>query len=172
MLSKLHRTIDRITQAVGRVASWGIVLAIAVSAVNAVARKLFDLSSNAMLELQWYLFGAAFMWTAAWALARNEHARIEILSQGFAPRLRAWIDLLGHVFILAPFTGAMIYFGLPWLWRSAAIGETSANAGGLIVWPSKAILLAGFVLLALQAVSEIAKALLRCIAPDPQAPGP
>ncbi|AZO20368.1 MAG: TRAP transporter small permease subunit [Mesorhizobium sp.] len=168
-LLALSRTIDRINEFIGRWISWLILLAILVSAGNAVIRKAFDISSNAWLELQWYLFGAAFMLAAAYTLKQNDHIRIDIVYGMFSRRVQHWIDLLGHLFFLMPFVVLMVIYFVPYVSLSFRSGEMSTNAGGLIVWPAKAILLAGFILLALQGVSEIIKkiAIMRGDMEDP-----
>lgn len=156
-LLAVSRTIDRFTAFVGKSVAWLILASVLVSAVNAVVRKTFDLSSNAWLELQWYLFGAVFMLAAAWTLQKNEHVRVDIVSGFFSRRVRNWIDFLGHLLILLPFTLLMLKLLVPYVIRSYESGEYSPNAGGLILWPAKALLLAGFALLFLQAVSELIK---------------
>ncbi|MBZ9865608.1 TRAP transporter small permease subunit [Mesorhizobium sp. CA15] len=168
-LLALSRTIDRINEFIGRWVSWLILLAILVSAGNAVIRKVFDISSNAWLELQWYLFGAAFMLAAAYTLKQNDHIRIDIVYGMFSRRVQHWIDLFGHVFFLMPFVVLMVIYFVPYVSLSFRSGEMSTNAGGLIVWPAKAILLVGFFLLALQGISEIIKkiAIMRGDMDDP-----
>lgn len=168
-LLALSRTIDRINEFIGRWVSWLILLAILVSAGNAIIRKVFDTSSNAWLELQWYLFGAAFMLAAAYTLKQNDHIRIDIVYGMWSRRVQHWIDLLGHLFFLMPFVVLMVIYFVPYVSLSIHSGEMSTNAGGLIVWPAKAILLAGFFLLALQGVSEIIKkiAIMRGDMDDP-----
>jgi TRAP-type mannitol/chloroaromatic compound transport system permease small subunit len=168
-LLALSRTIDRINEFIGRWVSWLILLAVLVSAGNAIIRKVFDTSSNAWLELQWYLFGAAFMLAAAYTLKQNDHIRIDIVYGMFSRRVQHWIDLLGHLFFLMPFVVLMVIYFIPYVSLSVRSGEMSTNAGGLIVWPAKAILLAGFFLLALQGVSEIIKkvAIMRGDMDDP-----
>ncbi|MBZ9744244.1 TRAP transporter small permease subunit [Mesorhizobium sp. CO1-1-7] len=168
-LLALSRTIDRINEFIGKSVSWLILLAILVSAANAVIRKVFDTSSNAWLELQWYLFGAAFMLAAAYTLKQNEHIRIDIVYGLFSRRVQHWIDLFGHVFFLMPFVTLMVFYFVPYVSLSFHSGEMSTNAGGLIVWPAKAILLVGFFLLALQGISEIIKkiAIMRGVIEDP-----
>ncbi|TPK48836.1 TRAP transporter small permease subunit [Mesorhizobium sp. B2-5-4] len=168
-LLALSRTIDRMNEFIGKSVSWLILLAILVSAANAVIRKVFDTSSNAWLELQWYLFGAAFMLAAAYTLKKNEHIRIDIVYGLFSRRLQHWIDLFGHLFFLMPFVTLMVFYFVPYVSLSFHSGEMSTNAGGLIVWPAKAILLVGFFLLALQGISEIIKkiAIMRGIIDDP-----
>jgi len=165
----LSRGIDRLNEFIGRSVSWLILVAILVSAANAVIRKVFDTSSNAWLELQWYLFGAAFMLAAAYTLRQNEHIRIDIVYGLFPRRVQHCIDLFGHVFFLMPFVTLMVFYFVPYVSLSFHSGEMSTNAGGLIVWPAKAILLAGFFLLALQGISEIIKkiAIMRGDMDDP-----
>lgn len=165
----LARAIDRLNSFVGRNVSWLILLAILVSAGNAVIRKLFNISSNMWLELQWYLYGAAFMGAAGYTLLRNEHIRIDIFYARCSRRVQHWIDLLGHLLFLMPFTGLMLWYLYPWTMRSIASAEMSPNSGGLILWPAKATLLIGFLLLFLQGISEIIKkiAIMRGLIPDP-----
>ena len=171
-LLALSRGIDRINPVIGRSVSWLILVAVLVSAGNAIIRKVWSISSNAWLELQWYLFGAAFLLAAAYTLLENEHIRIDILYGGRSRRTQHWIDLIGHVLFLMPFVILMIWLMVPWLERSILTGERSMNAGGLILWPAKALLLAGFVLLFFQGISEIIKkiAVMRGEIPDDQAP--
>jgi TRAP-type mannitol/chloroaromatic compound transport system permease small subunit len=156
-LLRLSRAIDAVTALLGRSVSWLILLAVLVSAANASIRKAFDVSSNAWLELQWYLYGAVFMLAAAYTLQRNEHVRIDILTQSLKKRTRDWIDLFGHVFFLTPFVFLMAYLSWPFFWRSFVSGEMSTNAGGLILWPAKGLVFLGFAVLCFQAVSEIIK---------------
>jgi TRAP-type mannitol/chloroaromatic compound transport system permease small subunit len=165
----LSRGIDRLNEFIGKWVSWLILLAILVSATNAVIRKVFDMSSNAWLELQWYLFGAAFMLAAAYTLKQNEHIRIDIVYGMFPRRVQHWIDLLGHIFFLMPFVTLMVFYFVPYVSLSFRSGEMSNNSGGLIIWPAKAILLVGFFLLALQGISEIIKkiAMMRGHMDDP-----
>ncbi|RWO52144.1 TRAP transporter small permease subunit [Mesorhizobium sp.] len=168
-LLTLSRTIDRVNEFIGKWVSWLILLAILVSAANAVIRKTFDMSSNAWLELQWYLFGAAFMLAAAYTLKQNDHIRIDIVYGMFSRRVQHWIDLFGHLFFLMPFVTLMVIYFVPYVSLSFHSGEMSNNSGGLIIWPAKAILLAGFFLLALQGISEIIKkiAIMRGDMDDP-----
>lgn len=168
-LLRISAVIDGITAFIGQAVSWLILAAVLISAGNAVIRKAFDVSSNAWLELQWYFFSAVFLLAAAYALQRNDHIRIDIISAMLPKRVRNWIDLLGHVFMLMPFALLMIYEAAPFLYVSFMQQEHSPNAGGLIVWPVKSLVLAGFSLLALQGVSEIIKriAIIRGLIPDP-----
>ncbi|MDW6024978.1 TRAP transporter small permease subunit [Mesorhizobium sp. BAC0120] len=156
-LLALSRAIDRVNEFIGKWIAWAILVSILVSAGNAIIRKAFNMSSNAWLELQWYLFGAAFMLAAAYTLKQNEHIRIDIVYGMFSRRIQHWIDLFGHVFFLMPFVLLMVWYFVPYVLLSFHSGEVSTNAGGLIIWPAKLILLAGFTLLSLQGVSEIIK---------------
>lgn len=168
-LLALSRAIDRFNEMIGKSVGWLILVAILVSAINATVRKVFNTSSNAWLELQWYLFGAAFLLAAAYTLKQNEHIRIDIIYGMFSRRVQHWIDLLGHLFFLMPFCILMIVYFIPYLGQSYRSGEVSNNAGGLPLWPAKSLLLIGFTLLALQGISEIIKkiAVMRGIIPDP-----
>ena len=156
-LLRLARGIDRVNEAIGRAVGWLILAAILVSATNAVVRKLFNTSSNAFLELQWYLFGAAFLMAAAYTLKQNEHIRIDILYGMASRRIQHRIDLFGHVFFLMPFVILMDCYFLPYFLQSFRSGEMSNNAGGLILWPAKLLLLVGFAQLTAQGLSEIIK---------------
>jgi TRAP-type mannitol/chloroaromatic compound transport system permease small subunit len=168
VLIALSRIIDRVTAFVGKAVSWLILLAVLVSAGNAVSRKAFDIASNAWLELQWYLFGAAYLLAAAYTLQQNEHIRIDILYNMYSRRKQNIVDLFGHIFFLMPFVLLMLAYFFPYVWLSFRSGEVSTNAGGLIIWPGKLMLLLGFALLALQGVSEIVKkiAIMRGLIPD------
>jgi TRAP-type mannitol/chloroaromatic compound transport system permease small subunit len=163
------RIIDAVTAFIGRQVKWLILAAIIVSTVNAIVRKAFDSSSNAWLELQWYLFGAVFMFAAAYTLQRNAHIRIDVVSSHLRKRTRDWIDLICHIIFLLPFVLMMLWLCWPFFLESYQSQEVSMNSGGLIIWPAKAIILVGFVLLFFQALSEIAKriAILAGIMPDP-----
>ncbi|WP_265500697.1 TRAP transporter small permease subunit [Paracoccus beibuensis] len=167
-LLALSRGIDRVTTVIGRSVAWLILLAIIVSSVNAVVRKVFSVSSNAWLEAQWYLFGAAFMLAAAYTLLINEHIRIDIIYGRWSRRVQHWIDLIGTLLFLLPFTGIMLYLTWPAFTRAWANGEISMNAGGLALWPARGILVAGFALLFAQGISELIKkiAIMRGIIPD------
>ncbi len=163
--------IDRLNERIGQVAAWAIFFAIIVSAVNAIIRKVFGTSSNAWLELQWYLFGAVFMLCASWTLKANEHIRIDIVSNRLSKRGRDRIDIFGHLFFLLPFVAVMLYLSAPFFWNAYLSGERSASAGGLILWPAKGLILAGFILLALQWASELIKriAIMRGVIEDEHA---
>lgn len=163
------RLIDAATGFVGRHVKWVILAAILVSAGNALLRKAFDLSSNAWLELQWLLFGAAFMLAAAYTLQKNAHVRIDAVSSRLSKRTRDVIELLGHLLILAPFSLVLLWLSWPYVLESYVQGEVSSNAGGLPVWPAKFMIFAGFLLLFLQMISEVIKraAVLAGLIPDP-----
>jgi TRAP-type mannitol/chloroaromatic compound transport system permease small subunit len=168
-LLALSRAIDRLNEVVGKVFAWAILAAILVSAGNAVVRKTFNMSSNAWLELQWYLFGAAFLLAAAYTLKQNEHIRVDIVYGMWSRRTQHWIDLLGHLFFLMPFVLLMIWYFVPYFLLSYRNGEVSSSAGGLLIWPAKSLLLIGFALLGLQGLSEIIKkiAIMTGVMEDP-----
>jgi TRAP-type mannitol/chloroaromatic compound transport system permease small subunit len=163
------RTIDRLTEIIGKTVMWAIFVAILVSAVNAIVRKVFNYSSNAWLELQWYLFGAAFMLASAYTLKQNEHIRIDIFYGSRSRRTQHWIDLIGHLLFLMPFVLLMSYMLVPYALAAFKSGQVSTNAGGLLIWPARGILAAGFVLLVLQGISEIIKkiAVMQGLIDDP-----
>jgi TRAP-type mannitol/chloroaromatic compound transport system permease small subunit len=156
-LLAVSRAIDRVTALIGRLVMWLILVSIFVSAGNATSRKLFDVASNASLELQWYLFGAAYFLAAAYTLQKNEHIRIDIVSNHLPKGLRHAVELFGHLFMLLPFCLLMVWETWPNMMMSYDIGENSANYGGLIVWPAKAFIVAGFALLFVQGISELIK---------------
>jgi TRAP-type mannitol/chloroaromatic compound transport system permease small subunit len=151
------RIVDTINERIGKLVAWLVLAAVLVSAGNAIIRKTLNTSSNAWLELQWYLFGAVFMLGAAWTLRCNEHIRIDILSSRFAKRSRDKLDVFGHIVFLLPFVLLHIYTSWPFFLNSLRSQEVSTNAGGLILWPAKGFVLAGFILLFLQALSELIK---------------
>lgn len=168
-LLSLSRAIDAVNAFIGKRIAWLILVAVLVSATNAIIRKTFSISSNAWLELQWYLYGAVFLLAAAYTLQKNEHVRIDFVSNMLKKRTRDWIDLLGHIFFLLPFTILVFYLSVPWLMKSINSGEVSANAGGLLLWPAKSFVVIGFALLTAQAISEIIKriAVIRDMIPEP-----
>lgn len=171
---RLSAGIDRLNTAIGKSAYWLILVAVLVSAINAIVRKAFDVSSNAWLELQWQLFGAVFMLCAAYTLLKNEHIRIDIVNSRLPKPVRDWIDLLGHLLFLMPFVLLMIYDGWPFFVTSWNQNEQSLNAGGLPQWPAKFLIPLGFFLLFLQGVSEIIKrlAVMQGRIPDPHGEEP
>jgi TRAP-type mannitol/chloroaromatic compound transport system permease small subunit len=167
----VSRVIDAVTGFIGYHVRWLILVAVIVSAVNAVIRKVFDTSSNAWLELQWLVFGAVFLLAAAYTLRKNAHVRIDVLSSMLSKRARDIIDLLGHLLMLAPMTVIILWLSYPYFIESFTDGEVSNNAGGLPVWPAKFLIFAGFLLLFLQMISEVIKraAVLMGVIDDPAA---
>jgi TRAP-type mannitol/chloroaromatic compound transport system permease small subunit len=156
-LLDISRAIDRFNSRVGAVVAWAILLAVIVSAVNAIIRKVFNTSSNSWLELQWVLFGAVFLLCASWTLLSNEHIRIDIVNGLLPKRVRDWIDVFGHLFFLLPVAALIVYLGWPYFWLSVLQNEQSTNAGGLPVYPSKLLIPLGFTLLLVQGLSELIK---------------
>lgn len=153
----LSRVIDGISTRIGRSFAWLILLAVIISTVNALVRKIFDTSSNSWLELQWVLFGAVFLFCAAWTLENNEMIRIDIVNALLPKWLRNTIDVVGHLFFLLPFCVVMIITSWPFFLKSFNLNEQSLNAGGLPQWPAKFLIFAGFVLLFFQGISELIK---------------
>ncbi|WP_376967004.1 TRAP transporter small permease subunit [Azospirillum sp. A26] len=151
------RLVDAVTARLGKAISWLILLAILVSAVNAVIRKLFDVSSNSWLELQWVLFAAVFLLCSPWTLREDEHIRIDIVNAMLTKRARDGIDLFGHIAFLLPFSFVMMITSWPFALASYAIEEQSMNAGGLPQWPAKLLIPLGFTVLFVQGLSELAK---------------
>lgn len=172
-LLKLSRAVDTANAAIGKRLSWLILAAVLISAINAVIRKVFGVSSNAWLELQWLLFSVVFLMCSPWTLLDNEHIRIDILNNMFPKWLRNAIELLGHTLFLLPFTALMIVTAWPFFWRSFSIREQSMNAGGLPQWPAKSLIFIAFALLFLQGLSELIKriAVVRGLIPDPHGGG-
>ena len=153
----ISRGIDRVNAFIGKSVMWLILLAVLVSSGNAIVRKTFNWSSNSLLEMQWYLFGAAFMGAAAYTLQQNEHIRIDVFYGTRTRRTQHWIDLFGHVFFTLPFVVLMTWLLVPYALQAFNSGQISTNAGGLIIWPARAILALGFALLIAQVLSEIVK---------------
>lgn len=170
-LLRLSHAIDALNERVGRSAIWLVLIAVLISSANAVTRKLFNLSSNAFLEVQWYLFAAIFLVCAGYTLLRNEHVRIDVISNRLSPRARAVIDIVGTLFFLLPMALIILKLSWPLFVDSYSSNELSSDAGGLPRWPVKLLIPAGFALLALQGVSELIKriAFLGGRAPDPLA---
>jgi TRAP-type mannitol/chloroaromatic compound transport system permease small subunit len=156
-LVRLSRAIDAVNSVIGKAMSWLVVVAVLVSATNAIVRKVFDTSSNAWLELQWVLFSLVFLMCASWTLSSNEHIRIDIVNTLLPKRLRDTIDVVGHTLFLVPLTIIMLVTSLPFFLTSFRINEQSGNAGGLPQWPAKSLIFIGFALLFVQAVSELIK---------------
>ena len=170
-LLKLSSGIDAFTRWTGKRLAWLILVAVIVSAVNAIVRKVFDTSSNSWLELQWVLFSVVFLLCSPWTLLDNEHIRIDIVNQMLPKRVRDGIDVVGHVAFLMPLCVIMIITGGPFFMRSVEINEQSGNAGGLPQWPAKSLVIIGFTFLLVQGISELIKrvAVMRGIIPDPHA---
>ncbi len=166
---KLSRLIDALNGFVGRWIYWLVLVVVLESAGNAIVRKLFNSSSNALLEMQWYLFSAIFLLCAAYTLQRNEHVRIDIITARLSPRAQAWIDIFGTVFFLMPMVLIFLALSVPWFLRTYMEQEISGSAGGLILWPARLLVPVGFTLLALQGLSELVKriAFLAGAGPDP-----
>ena len=157
LLSVISRVIDRLNRWIGRATSWFILASVLITAGNATVRKIFDDSSNAWLEIQWYLYGAAFLLAAGYVLLVDEHVRIDAVAQRFPVRLRTWIDVVALVLFVLPLCGLMLALGGAYFWRAWVSGETSYNAGGLIRRPIYMCIPLGFGLLGLRAISELIK---------------
>jgi TRAP-type mannitol/chloroaromatic compound transport system permease small subunit len=170
-LLKLSGVIDAINTQIGKWVAWAILAAVVVSAVNATVRKVFDMSSNSWLELQWVLFSAVFLLCASWTLRDNEHIRIDIVNNHLPRGLRNTIELIGHTFFLLPLTIVILVTGIPFFRESYAINEQSTNAGGLPQWPAKSLIMIGFAMLLGQCISELIKrvAIIQGLIPDPHA---
>ena len=169
ILLRLSALIDALNERVGHLSYWLILLAVLVSAGNASVRYAFNMSSNAWLEIQWYLFSAVFLFCAGYTLLHNQHVRIDVISGRMSRRARAWIDVLGTLFFLLPMAIAIMWMSWPVFVDAYQRNEVSTNAGGLIVWPGRLMLPVGFFLLILQGISELIKrvAFLRGLIPDP-----
>lgn len=169
VLLQLSRLIDALNDRIGRAIYWLVLVAVLVSAGNAVVRYIFNRSSNAFLEIQWYLYSAVFLLGAGYTLLRNEHIRIDIVTGRMSPRVQAWIDILGGLFFLLPMSLIIMWLSWPLFLDSFVRHEMSADAGGLLRWPVKLLVPLGFGLLAAQGISEIIKriAFLRGLIPDP-----
>ena len=168
-LLNLSRAIDGLNRWIGRWVIWLILASTVISALNAVVRKVFNYSSNAFLEVQWYLFAASVLIAAAYTLLNNEHVRIDVVVHRFSRRTQTWIDIFGFLFFLIPMCIAVIWLGMPTVLQAWRSGEMSSNAGGLIRWPVYAMMPFGFSLLLLQGISELIKrvAFLRGLIDDP-----
>ena len=168
-LLSFSRLVDWINDKVGKLTFALVFASVFISAGNAVVRKVFDYSSNAWLEIQWYLFAGVFLLGAGYTFLHNEHVRIDVISSRMSKRAQIWIDILGILFFLLPFCSMAVWLSLPVVTNAIASGEMSSNAGGLLRWPVYVLLPIGFSLLALQGLSEMIKriAFLMGIAPDP-----
>ncbi len=168
-LLSLSRGIDRANDQIGRLVRWLVLGSVLLSAGNAIVRKIFDTSSNALLEIQWYLFAGVFMLGAGYAFLRNVHVRIDFISSKLSKRTNAIIDAVGIVIFTIPLSIIMINLGWPVFMRAFETGEMSQNAGGLIRWPVQALIPLGFSILCMQSVSELIKrvAYIRGLIPEP-----
>ena len=156
-LLKLAGLIDRANEWVGKLVGWLVLAAVLISAGNAIMRKAFDISSNAYLEIQWYLFAAVFMLGSGYVFLRNAHVRIDFIATKLSRRTNAIIDAMGIVLFIIPLCLILIYLSWPVFERAWVSGEMSQNAGGLIRWPVLLLIPAGFALLLLQCLSELIK---------------
>jgi TRAP-type mannitol/chloroaromatic compound transport system permease small subunit len=161
--------IDRLNERVGHAFYWLILVTVLISAANAVVRKVFNYSSNGLLEIQWYLFSATFLFLAGYTLLRNEHVRIDVIAGRLSKRTQTWIDIFGTLFFLFPMAILVMWLSWPVFVDAYVRDEVSTNAGGLIVWPARLLVPIGFALLVLQGISELIKriAFLRGMIPDP-----
>jgi TRAP-type mannitol/chloroaromatic compound transport system permease small subunit len=168
-LLRVSRAIDWLNERVGRTVLWLVLAAVLISTANAVVRKLFDIGSNAYLEVQWYLFSGVFLLCSGYTLLRNEHVRIDIVLHQFSRRVQVMVDIFGLLAFLMPAALLMMWLAWPMFVNAYVSGEMSQNAGGLIRWPVYLLMPAGFLLLALQGVSELIKrvAFLQGRIPDP-----
>ena len=157
LLLKLSKAVDGLNTQVGRLTMWLILATTLISAGNALVRKIFNVSSNGLLEIQWYLFAAVFMLGAGYGFLKNSHVRIDFISTKLSDRARNWVDVLGIAFVLIPFCLITIALGWPFFIQALVSGEMSQNAGGLIRWPAYVLIPLGFALLLLQALSEMVK---------------
>jgi TRAP-type mannitol/chloroaromatic compound transport system permease small subunit len=168
-LLKLSGAIDWLNAQVGKWVIWLILASTVISGINALVRKIFNTSSNAYLEVQWYLFAGAFLLAAGYTLLNGEHVKIDVISSKLSKRKQIWIDVLGFIFFLLPVCSVILYYGVPFFLQGFHSGEVSSNAGGLIRWPVYILMPIGFTLLLLQGLSELVKriAFLQGLIPDP-----
>jgi len=170
-LLAFSRGVDWLTERIGRAVYWLLLVAVLISTVNALVRKTFNISSNAFLEAQWYLFAAVFMLGAGYVFLHDQHVRIDVLSSRISRRAQVWVDVVGIVVFLLPLCGFVVWTALPSLATAWQTQEVSASPGGLIRWPLYALVPLGFGLLALQSLSELFKRIgfLAGAGPDPHA---
>jgi TRAP-type mannitol/chloroaromatic compound transport system permease small subunit len=169
ILLRISALIDALNERVGKLVYWLVLATVLISAGNAIMRKMFSISSNAWLELQWYLFSAVFLLCAGYTLLHNGHVRIDVLAGRLSPKGQAWIDILGTLFFLLPMTLMLTWMSWPYFLRAFQTSEISGSAGGLILWPARVLMPVGFGLLALQGFSELIKrvAFVAGKGPDP-----
>lgn len=170
-LLKFSNAVDWVNAQIGKYVIWLILASTVISAVNAVIRKVFNMSSNAYLEVQWYLFAAAFLLAAGYTLLHGEHVKIDVVSSKLSKRGQIWIDIIGFSVFLTPVCLTILYYGIPFFLQGYRSNEMSGNAGGLIRWPVYAMIPLGFGLLMLQGWSELIKriAFLKGLIDDPTA---
>jgi TRAP-type mannitol/chloroaromatic compound transport system permease small subunit len=169
VLLAISRAIDALNERVGRTVLWLILVMALVSSANAVYRYVFNNSSNAWLELQWYMFATVFLLCSGYTLRHDEHIRIDVINSHLSRRTQIWIDIFGTICFLLPMTIFITWLSWPIFVNAWVSGETSSNAGGLIRWPARLLIPVGFSLLSLQGISELIKriAYLRGLIPDP-----
>lgn len=169
VLLKFSNAVDWLNRQIGKYAIWLILASTVISGVNALVRKIFNFSSNAFLEVQWYLFAAAFLLAAGYTLLNNEHVKIDVIYSKFSRPKQIWIDIIGFAFFLTPVCLAVLWYSMPFFLKGYHSGEMSNNAGGLIRWPVYALIPLGFSLLMLQGWSELIKrfAFLQGLIEDP-----
>ena len=169
-LLKFSRGVDWLNSLVGRCLIWLILASTVISGINAV-RKVLHTSSNAYLEVQWYLFAASFLLAAGYTLLQGEHVKVDVIASRLSKRTQIWIDIFGFVFFLTPMALAILWFGTPFVIQAIQTGEMSGNAGGLVRWPVYLMIPLGFGLLLLQGMSELIKriAFLKGLIDDPTA---
>lgn len=166
-LLAFSRAVDAMNDGFGRIADWAVLAACAISAGNAFVRYGFSMSSNAWLEVQWYLFAATVMLGAAYTLNRNEHVRVDLVYGSVPAKARLWIDIFGLIFFLLPGMVLLAWMTWPFFWDSFVRGEGSPNAGGLLRWPVKILMPIGFALVSLQGLSELVKRIAALRGVDP-----
>ncbi len=168
-LLSLSHVIDKLNERIGLTVSWLVLVAVLISAANAVVRKAFNVSSNSFLEIQWYLFSVVFLFCAGYTLLRNQHVRIDVIAGRLSPQAQAWIDILGTLFFLLPMSLTIMWLSWPVFIEAYQRQEVSTNAGGLIIWPARLLVPIGFFLLVIQGISELIKriAFLKGLIPDP-----
>jgi len=168
-LLAFSRLVDRATDRIGHTIYWLVLAAVLISAANAVVRKAFNYSSNSFLEIQWYLFSMIFLFCAGYTLKHNEHVRIDIITGRMSARTRAMIDIFGTLFFLLPMAILIMWLSWPVFVEAYTRHEVSTNAGGLTIWPARLMVPVGFLLLIVQAISELIKRVgfLKGMAPDP-----
>ena len=169
VLLKFSKAVDWLNGQIGKYVIWLILASTLISAVNAVVRKVFNVGSNAFLEVQWYLFAASFMLASAYTLLNGEHVKIDVISSKMSKRAQIWIDVFGFTFFLTPVCLAILWYGIPFFLKGYHTGEMSSNAGGLIRWPVYLMMPLGFGLILLQGWSELIKrlAFLQGLIDDP-----